>query len=150
MTREDRPKLPKNRCPLTGSDRLRAAANQKTEAIKDAFPAGIAQPALRALAAAGYTRLDELRGMAKADLLKLHGMGPKAVGLIMAALKEGGRRGGESKLRSHRGRLRGAGKAHRGRAQAGCRGKVGCKGGAQSHERTGRLVRAESGVSVHP
>jgi hypothetical protein len=58
--------------------------------IKNDFPPGVSQPALRALAAAGYTRLDQLTKVTEAELLKLHGMGPKAVGLLRAALKARG------------------------------------------------------------
>lgn len=54
------------------------------------LPAGIGQPAHRALAAAGYTRLDQLAGRSARELLKLHGMGPKALGRIRAALAERG------------------------------------------------------------
>jgi hypothetical protein len=50
------------------------------------FPPGIAKPALRALAAAGYTRLEQLAGVREADLLQLHGMGLKALGILRAAL----------------------------------------------------------------
>jgi DNA-directed RNA polymerase alpha subunit len=53
---------------------------------KNDFPPGLAQPALRALSAAGYTRLDQFTRVTEADLLKLHGMGPKALGLIRSAL----------------------------------------------------------------
>jgi hypothetical protein len=44
------------------------------------------QPALRALLAAGYTRLDQLTTVTEADLRKLHGMGPKALGILREAL----------------------------------------------------------------
>ena len=50
------------------------------------LPPGLAQPALRALKAAGYTRLEQFTQISEADLLKLHGMGPKAIGLIRSAL----------------------------------------------------------------
>jgi hypothetical protein len=53
---------------------------------ENGFPAGLAQPALRALSAAGYTRLEQFTSVTEADLLKLHGMGPKALGLIRGAL----------------------------------------------------------------
>lgn len=56
----------------------------------DAFPAGIPQPALRALAGAGYMKLEDLAGVSKASLLALHGMGPKAIRLLEAELKEKG------------------------------------------------------------
>jgi hypothetical protein len=54
------------------------------------LPAGISRPAQRALAAAGCTRLDQLAGRSARELLKLHGMGPKALGRIRAALAERG------------------------------------------------------------
>lgn len=49
-------------------------------------PKGLAQPAIRALVRAGYTRLDQLTTATEADLLKLHGVGPKAIGLLRSAL----------------------------------------------------------------
>ncbi len=36
------------------------------------LPAGLAKPALRALIAAGYTRLDQFTMIEEAELLKLH------------------------------------------------------------------------------
>ena len=53
---------------------------------KHDFPAGIGQPATRALVAAGYTNLDQFSRVTESELLKLHGMGPKAVGIIRSAL----------------------------------------------------------------
>ena len=50
------------------------------------FPAGLSQPALRALANAGYERLNQLSKVSAADLLKLHGMGTNGVGKLRAAL----------------------------------------------------------------
>lgn len=54
------------------------------------FPKAIAQPAMRALKAAGYTQLSQLATVTERDLLKLHGMGPKAVGILRDALAERG------------------------------------------------------------
>lgn len=54
------------------------------------LPAGLGAPARRALAAAGYERLDQLAAVTEADLLKLHGMGPKAVATLRRALAERG------------------------------------------------------------
>ncbi|ADU11115.1 DNA-binding protein [Micromonospora aurantiaca] len=48
----------------------------------------ISAPATRALTAAGYTTLRQLAGVPRADLARLHGMGPKALGVIEAALDE--------------------------------------------------------------
>ncbi|WP_068924637.1 DNA-binding protein [Planobispora rosea] len=47
-------------------------------------------PARRALEVAGYTRLDQLTGATEAELLALHGMGPKAMGILREALEERG------------------------------------------------------------
>lgn len=54
------------------------------------FPAGLSAPARRALAGAGYKRLVQFTRVSEADLLKLHGLGPKAIRLIRAALDERG------------------------------------------------------------
>lgn len=50
------------------------------------LPAGLASPARRALAAAGYRRLEQLAGVSEAQLLQLHGMGPKAIEQLRRAL----------------------------------------------------------------
>lgn len=50
------------------------------------FPAGLASPARRALAGAGYTRLEQLTGVSASELMKLHGMGPRALEQLRAAL----------------------------------------------------------------
>jgi hypothetical protein len=54
------------------------------------FPKGVAQPAVRALASIGITQLSQLTNYREADLLNLHGMGPKAMGALKAALAERG------------------------------------------------------------
>lgn len=40
------------------------------------------KPAERALIHAGYTKLDQLAGVSEKELLKLHGMGPKAIRIL--------------------------------------------------------------------
>lgn len=50
------------------------------------LPKGIGKPATRALAAAGYTRLDQLAAASEAELLALHGVGPKAIRVLRPAL----------------------------------------------------------------
>ncbi|WP_315096803.1 helix-hairpin-helix domain-containing protein [uncultured Cellulomonas sp.] len=47
---------------------------------------GIGMPATRALALAGITTLDDLRDRDLDDLLRLHGVGPKAVRILREAL----------------------------------------------------------------
>ena len=66
-------------------------AQKKKNEPKHDLPAGLAQPAIRALSGAGYTRLDQLTRVKEAELLKLHGMGPKAIALIRGALKARGK-----------------------------------------------------------
>lgn len=50
----------------------------------------ISAPAARALGGAGFTSLRQLAGIPRADLEQLHGMGPKALDIIDAALGEHG------------------------------------------------------------
>jgi uncharacterized protein YdhG (YjbR/CyaY superfamily) len=47
----------------------------------------IGSPATRALEAAGYTSLMQLTKVTEAELAQLHGMGPKALGILREALK---------------------------------------------------------------
>ena len=54
----------------------------------DKFPKGVPQPAIRALTEAGFAKLDDLSGASEAELLKLHGVGPKAIRIIQQALVE--------------------------------------------------------------
>ncbi|MEU8265094.1 helix-hairpin-helix domain-containing protein [Micromonospora sp. NPDC048999] len=53
----------------------------------DALPK-IGAPATRALNNAGYTALRDLEGVPRAELAKLHGMGPKALELIQSELEQ--------------------------------------------------------------
>ncbi|MBK7895616.1 MAG: DNA-binding protein [Anaerolineaceae bacterium] len=53
---------------------------------KTIWPQGVAKPAQRALAAAGIETLGQLTQISEAELLKLHGMGPKAVRHLREAL----------------------------------------------------------------
>ncbi|MBU8917779.1 DNA-binding protein [Bacillus sp. FJAT-29953] len=53
---------------------------------KSDLPEKLAKPALRALTGAGIFRLDQLSKLSEAEILKLHGMGPKALGQIREAL----------------------------------------------------------------
>lgn len=52
----------------------------------DDLPAGLAEPALRALAEAGYRRLGDLDGVPEAALRRLPGVGPRALRLLKLAL----------------------------------------------------------------
>lgn len=50
------------------------------------LPDRLSAPARRALAGAGVERLDQLATKTEAELLRLHGMGPKAMGQLREAL----------------------------------------------------------------
>ncbi len=54
--------------------------------VESDLPAELSKPARRALAGAGYVRLEQLTKVSEAELLKLHGMGPKGVALLRQAL----------------------------------------------------------------
>jgi predicted flap endonuclease-1-like 5' DNA nuclease len=55
----------------------------------------IGAPATRALASVGITSLAQLAGYPRRDLAALHGMGPKALGILEAHLTEAGLRLGD-------------------------------------------------------
>jgi hypothetical protein len=54
------------------------------------LPAGLAQPAQRALAGAGITQLEQLGKFTEADIRRLHGIGPSALETLRRALAEYG------------------------------------------------------------
>jgi DNA-directed RNA polymerase alpha subunit len=54
------------------------------------FPPKLSKPAQRALAGAGYRRLEQLTQVRESDLARLHGMGPKALRQLREALAERG------------------------------------------------------------
>ncbi|MCR8981236.1 DNA-binding protein [Brevibacillus laterosporus] len=63
---------------------------QNDHAIESDLPAKLAKPARRALEGAGYLRLEQLSQLSEAEVLKLHGMGPKAIDQIRSALADKG------------------------------------------------------------
>lgn len=67
----------------------------KSPASPDAWPRGVGAPAVRALAAAGYTELRQLDGVPASTLMRLHGMGPRALSRLREALQARGMRLGE-------------------------------------------------------
>jgi hypothetical protein len=64
----------------------RETADTAIAAIRGNFPPAIGQPALRALVNAQLTTLESLTSITEAELLKLHGMGPKAVRILRDAM----------------------------------------------------------------
>lgn len=77
-------------CPINSNLVRRVEAEALAASIRGEFPKGVASPALRALAGAGITRLDQLTRFRESELLELHGMGPKAIATLAAALKTRG------------------------------------------------------------
>lgn len=68
----------------------RTAGDAGASPAATGFPPGVAAPARRALAAAGYTDLQQLAGVPVTKLRALHGMGPTALARLRAALAEEG------------------------------------------------------------
>jgi hypothetical protein len=54
------------------------------------MPKGLAKPAQRALAGAGLRDLQELSKWTEGQVMALHGMGPRAMEMLKAAMKEKG------------------------------------------------------------
>lgn len=52
------------------------------------LPKKLAQPALRALAGANITHLEQLTEICEADLARLHGIGPNALRQLREAMQE--------------------------------------------------------------
>jgi hypothetical protein len=50
------------------------------------LPGGLAAPARRALAHAGYTRTEQFAKLTESEISQLHGMGPRAIEQIRVAL----------------------------------------------------------------
>ncbi len=65
---------------------------KSTHPNADSFPPGVSGPALRALKTAGIRSLADLAQWSEPELAALHGMGPKALGVLTAALHAQGRR----------------------------------------------------------
>jgi hypothetical protein len=63
---------------------------RRVAAQEDGLPTSIGAPAQRALVAAGYTELGQLANVPASELAKLHGVGPKALRLLQAALEQQG------------------------------------------------------------
>lgn len=61
-------------------------SDSKRQITATDLPAKLAAPARRALAQAGYLRLDQLTQLREAELRQLHGMGPKAIEQLREAL----------------------------------------------------------------
>jgi hypothetical protein len=65
-------------------------AKKQSEHNDSDFPPGLSQPALRALAGAGLSRLEQLTKISESELMKLHGFGPNALEKLRHALEAKG------------------------------------------------------------
>ncbi len=59
---------------------------KRTDQQESDFPANLSNPARSALDEAGYFRLDQMTEVTEAELLKLHGLGPKTIRQLRDAL----------------------------------------------------------------
>jgi hypothetical protein len=73
---------------------------QQSEQQETGLPSGLGKPAQRALAGAGYVRLEQFTQVSEAEVLELHGMGPKALGVLRSALEARGLSFADGKTRS--------------------------------------------------
>lgn len=68
-----------------------STSSRSTKApVASELPRGIGRPATSALAVEGVTRLDQVTRFTERELLALHGVGPKAVGILKAELAASG------------------------------------------------------------
>jgi len=54
------------------------------------LPTELSNPARQALVGAGYVRLEQFTSLSEAEVLRLHGMGPKGIDVIRRALQARG------------------------------------------------------------
>jgi hypothetical protein len=67
--------------PAEGGRDTRSGSERESD-----LPSVLAKPARRALAGAGFVRLEQLTTDSEAEVLRLHGMGPKALDQLRRAL----------------------------------------------------------------
>jgi hypothetical protein len=60
--------------------------NKQSDEQESGFPVGLAAPARRALAGAGYSRLEHLSKVSEAEIKQLHGIGPNALDQLRRAM----------------------------------------------------------------
>lgn len=71
-------------------DKVRKKQARQRDTGKNDWPAGLAAPAQRALSKAGLTRLEQLSAISEDELSRMHGIGPRALALLRAALADKG------------------------------------------------------------
>ena len=75
---------------MTGESILTEDKNHQSNLPESDLSSKLAKPAQRALAGAGFVRLEQLTKVSEDEVLKLHGMGPKALDQLRRALAEKG------------------------------------------------------------
>jgi predicted flap endonuclease-1-like 5' DNA nuclease len=81
------PQLRKAALPLPEMAARAAEAETAEPGEVGDLPKGIGRPATRALTAIGVTTLAQVARLSDAELLAVHGVGPKAVRVLRAALE---------------------------------------------------------------
>lgn len=76
-------------------------AGKTKEQAESAFPKGVSKPAQRALASVAVTQLDQVTQFTERELLALHGMGPKAIRIMKAALQAQGKTFAQAKTENN-------------------------------------------------
>ena len=71
---------------MARSQKQDGGKHRKSTGSKTPFPKGLAQPALRALASAGYDHLEQLAAVPASEVRALHGIGPNALQNLRDAL----------------------------------------------------------------
>ena len=62
----------------------------RSDSQESDLPDDLSNPARRALVAAGYVRLEQLTRVSEAQILALHGVGPKGLEMLRRALHANG------------------------------------------------------------
>lgn len=73
------------------NDAAEGGAQSSSDEPESDLPSELARPAQRALAGAGYSRLEQFTRVSEAEILRLHGMGPKALDQLRRALAARGK-----------------------------------------------------------
>ena len=78
---------------MARNNKTNAESNSKTTTCRTAFPKGLSQPALRALASAELDHLEQLSTVTESSLLDLHGIGQNALQKLFVVIQIGLHRG---------------------------------------------------------
>ncbi|MEP6781525.1 MAG: DNA-binding protein [Gemmatimonadaceae bacterium] len=76
---------------MTAKKVAKKSSPKNSTTAESAFPQGVSQPAIRALNSVGVASVESLARHREIDIADLHGMGPKAMGVLKAALKDKGK-----------------------------------------------------------